>query len=486
MASSRPPFSDRLLGASEAQRSLARSFYESVAGLPIVSPHGHVPVELLADPEARLDPPGRLFVTGDHYVLRMLYSQGIRLEELGLEPLEGEPAEQDDRKIWQRLADNFQLFAGTPSGLWMAGTLAQVFGVEERLSSANAQAVYDLVAEKLRSSDFAPRALLDRFGIELLATTDAAQSDLELHRRLREEGWGERVRPTFRPDAVTALGAAGWRESLEALEAVCKQDIGSCAEFVSALEGRRERFRALGAIATDHASESVQTERLSKREAESIFERALRAEITPGESERFGAHMLWEMARMSREDGLVMQIRAGSMRDHDPELKERFGPDIGADIPVALDWTRGLRPLLAAYGNDSRLRLILSTLDESSCSRELAPLAGHYPAVLLGPPWWFHDSPNGILRYLDSVTETAGFHNLAGFVDDARNLIAIPARHDVWRRVTCAWLASRVLFGILDEEDAARIAGELACGLARRAYRLPERPGRSGYELLTK
>jgi glucuronate isomerase len=284
---------------------------------------------------------------------------------------------------------------------------------------------------------------------------------------------GERVRPTFRPDAVTALGAAGWHESLRKLETVCEREIGSYRVFVEALEERRACFKALGATATDHASETVQTERLSETEAKMIFRRALVDEITPDQAEGFAAHMVWEMARMSREDGLVMQIRAGSMRDHNPELKERFGSDIGADIPVALDWTRGLHPLLTAYGNDPRLRLILSTLDESSYSRELAPLAGHYPAVLLGPPWWFHDSPNGIVRYLDSVTETAGFQNLAGFVDDAHNLVAIPARHDVWRRVTCAWLADRVLLGILDEEDAARIAGELTCGLARRAYRLP-------------
>ena len=475
MASSRPSFSDRLLGASEPERKLARFLYEPVAKLPIVSPHSHVPAELLADPEVRLDPPGRLFVTGDHYVLRMLYSRGIRLEKLGVRPLDGEPAEEDDRKIWQCFADNFQLFDGTPSGLWTAGTLAQVFGIEERLSGANAQAIYGLLAERLGSADFAPRALLDRFGIEVLATTDAAGSSLDAHRRLREEGWGERVRPTFRPDAVTNLGAADWRKSLETLEAACEREIGDYRAFVEALEERREYFKALGATATDHATESVRTERLSEREAEAIFRRALSDEVTANEAGRFGAHMLWEMARMGCEDGLVMQIRAGSMRDYNDELRKRFGTDIGADVPIALDWSRGLRPLLAAHGNDPRLRLILSTLDESTYGRELAPLAGHYPALLLGPPWWFHDSPNAIARYLDSVTETAGFRNLAGFVDDARNLIAIPARHDVWRRVTCAWLAGKVLLGILDEENAVRIAGELACGLARQAYRLSDR-----------
>jgi glucuronate isomerase len=473
VASSPTSFSDRLLGASKPERRLARNLYESVANLPIVSPHGHVPVELLADSEARLGPPGRLFVSGDHYLLRMLYSQGIRLEELGVAPLDGEPVESDDRKIWQRFADNFGLFAGTPSGLWTATTLANVFGIEKRLTSANAQTVYDLLAERLQSADFAPRALFDRFAIEVLATTDAAESGLESHRRLREDGWGKRVRPTFRPDAVTSLGSVSWPESLKRLGLVCAREIGDYRTFVAVLEERRGYFKTLGATATDHAVEIVRTERLSEAEAEAIFQRALRGEATHDEARRFEAHMLWEMARMSCEDGLVMQIRAGSMRDYNSRLKERFGSDIGADIPVALDWTRGLHPLLAAHGDNPRLRLILSTLDESTYSRELAPLAGHYPAVLLGPPWWFHDSPNGIGRYLDSVSETAGFQNLAGFVDDARNLVAIPARHDVWRRVTCAWLARKVLLGSLDEENATRIASELACELARQAYRLP-------------
>ena len=466
--------SDRLLGTSSEQRALARRLYDSFARLPIVSPHGHVPVELLADPDARLDPPGRLFVTGDHYVARMLYSQGARLEDLGLRRLDGGPSEGDDRKIWRRLADSIRIFAGTPSGLWLAATLSGVFGVDERLSAASAEAIYDKIAEQLASPEFAPRALLDRLGIEVLATTDAAESDLAAHRRLYEDGFGGRVRPTFRPESITALGAPGWRSALERLERVCEREIGDYGEFIGAIAQRRDQFKALGATASDHAVESLRSERLPGAEAEAIFGRALEGELNPGESDRFAAHMLWESARMSREDGLAMQIRAGSLRDHNPEPAERFGHDIGADIPIAVDWTRGLRPLLSAHGNDPSLRLILSTLDESGYSRELAPLAGHYPAVLLGPPWWFNDSPAGIRRYLDSVTETAGFRNLSGFADDAHNLVAIPARHDIWRRVSCAWLAERVLLGVLDEEEAARIAAELACGLARRAFGLAE------------
>ncbi|MGA9762085.1 MAG: glucuronate isomerase [Gaiellaceae bacterium] len=464
---------DRLLGASAAQRALARRLYDRVAGLPIVSPHGHVPVELLAEPEARLSPPGRLFVTGDHYILRMLYSQGIPLEALGLRPLDGSPAEEDDRKIWQLLADSFRFFAGTPSGLWLNATLADVFGVEERLSAASAEAIYDQVAARLVSPELAPRALLDRFEIELLATTDAAESDLAAHRRLRADGLAGRVPPTFRPGTIFAIGAPDWCGTLTQFERVCGLEIAGYQDFVLAIEERRRQFIELGAKATDHAVESVQSERLMDAEAEAIFRRALAGELEPGEADRFAGHMLWESARMSREDGLVMQIRAGSVRDYNPKLADRFGPDIGADIPVSVDWTRGLRPLLVDHGSDPALHLILSTLDEAGYSRELAPLAGHYPAVLLGPPWWFHDSPNGTRRYLDSVTETAGFQNLSGFADDAHNLVAIPARHDIWRRASCSWLASRVLDGALAEEDAAWLAGELACGLARRAFRLP-------------
>jgi glucuronate isomerase len=464
---------DRLLGASAAQRALARRLYDGVAGLPIVSPHGHVPVELLAEPEARLGPPGRLFVTGDHYILRMLYSQGIPLEELGLRPLDGSPAEEDDRKIWQLLANSFRFFAGTPSGLWLSATLADVFGVEERLSAASADAIYDQVAARLASPELAPRALLDRFEIELLATSDAAESDLTAHRRLHADGLTGRVCPTFRPRAIVAIGAPGWRGALAQFERVCGLEIAGYEDFVVAIEQQRRQFIELGAKATDHAVESVQSERLAYAEAEAIFRRALAGELEPGEPDRFAAHVLWESARMSREDGLVMQIRAGSVRDHNPKLAERFGIDIGGDIPISVDWTRGLRPLLVDHGSDPALHLILSTLDEAGYSRELAPLAGHYPAVLLGPPWWFNDSPNGTRRYLDSVTETAGFQNLSGFADDAHNLVAIPARHDIWRRATCSWLASRVLDGALAEEDAAWLAGELACGLARRAFRLP-------------
>lgn len=438
---------------------LGLELYRGVAELPIVSPHGHIDVRLFADAGARLDPPGRLFVTDDHYVVRMLYSQGVPLERVA----EG----ADDRAVWQVLADNVHLFALTPTGLWLRETLATVFGVEEMLDSRSAEAIYERVEERLASPAFAPPALLDRFQVECLSTTDSAGASLDAHRAL-----GGRVRPTFRPDAVVALDAAGWREALAELEAAAARDVVDYTAFLEALLERRSAFKAAGATATDHAAASADTTRLSQSEASALFRLALTGNISHAEARRFEAHMLNEFARMSMDDGLVMQLHVGSLRDHNGLLAARFGRDIGADIPVATDWTRGLQPLLEACGNDPGFNLILFTLDESTYSRELAPLAGHYPAVSLGCPWWFHDSPAGIDRFLDRVVETAGIYNLAGFVDDARALTALPARHDLWRRRTCGWLARRVDAGFLGEEEARRLADELAYGLVRRAYKL--------------
>jgi glucuronate isomerase len=427
--------------------ALGLELYRSVADLPLVSPHGHIPIELFAEPGARLEPPGRLFVTADHYVVRMLYSQGVTLERI---------YGADDRAVWQLLVDHADLFTLTPSGLWLRETLAGVFGIREITADA-----YDAIEEQLASPAFAPRALLDRFDVECLSTTDPAGSSLDHHR-----GLAPRIRPTFRPDAVVALDAPGWRE------AVGELGVDDYASLLEALVARRAAFKEMGATATDHAATSADTTRLSDVEAAALFTVALAGEVSHGEARRFEAHMLNEFARMSADDGLVMQLHVGSLRDHNAPLAARFGADIGADIPVATDWTRGLRQMLGAYGNDPRFRLILFTLDESTYSRELAPLAGHYPAVSLGCPWWFHDSPAGMDRFLDRVVETAGIYNLAGFVDDARALTALPARHDLWRRRTCGWLARKVGAGFLDEDEAHRLARELAYDLVRRAYRL--------------
>jgi glucuronate isomerase len=469
---------DRLFDPNPARRSAARSLYEEVENLPIVGPHGHVPPKLLADPGATLGTPADLFIIPDHYVFRMLYSQGVPMEVLGVPTVDGTPVETDHRRIWQRFCENFHLFRATPTGLWLSDELVNVFGVTEKLTGENAQRIYDELEERLASPEYAPRALLERFNVEILCTTDAATDTLEHHAALRAEGWDGRVRPTFRPDAVTHLSTPGWRENIDRLSQVSGIAIVDYGSFVEALEERRFFFKEMGAVATDHSATTPHTERLSEREAQEIFARALSGTANDEDGVRFTAHVLMEMARMSVEDGLVMQLHAGSLRNYNETVHRRFGLDAGADIPVAADWTRGLRALLNEWGNDPSLRFVVFALNEASYSRELAPLAGHYPAMLLGAPWWFYDSPLGMRRYLDAVVETAGIYNTAGFNDDTRAFASIPSRHDVWRRVTCDWVAGLLTTGLVDEEDALEMVRELAYGLAKKAYRIEEEPVR--------
>ncbi len=463
---------DHLFDPDPTRRALARQLYESVKDLPIVSPHGHVDARLFADPGATFGSPADLFILPDHYVTRMLYSQGIPLEHLGIPRQDGKPVETDHRRIWRLFCANFHLFRGTPSGLWLRHELSEVFGIEEPPSAANADRLYDALAEKLARPEFSPRALFERFRIEVLATTDAATDALEHHQTIRASGWRGRVIPTFRPDGVVNLDAPGWKENIERLSAVSGVDVVDYASFVRALEQRRAFFKSLGAVATDHAALTPAAAELSPREADNIFWRALRGRADAADAARFTAHMLMEMARMSLEDGLVMQLHPGSWRNHNRPLFERFGPDRGGDIPLQTEFTRNLLPLLNQYGNDPRLTLIVFTLDESAYSRELAPLAGHYPALKLGPPWWFLDSPNGIRRYFDLVMETAGLYNTAGFNDDTRAFCSIPARHDLWRRASADWVAGLVARHLVDLDEARAMTVELAVGLARRAYKL--------------
>jgi glucuronate isomerase len=467
---------DRLFDPDPAQRSVARSLYEEVENLPIVGPHGHVPPELLADPDATLGTPADLFIIPDHYVFRMLYSQGVPIEDLGVPTVDGTPVETDHRRIWQRFCENFNLFRATPTGLWLSDELVNLFGVTEKPGAGNAQWIYDLLVDRLASPEYAPRALFERFDVEVLCTTDAATDALEHHASLRAEGWGGRVRPTFRPDAVTDLSTAGWRENIDLLSQVSGIEVADYRSFVGALEERRSFFKEMGAVATDHSATTPHTERLTEAQAGEILARALSGTANGEDAARFTAHMLLEMARMSVEDGLVMQLHAGSLRNHNEAVYRRFGLDSGADIPVAVDWTRGLRALLNERGNDPRFRLIVFALDEATYSRELAPLAGHYPALLLGAPWWFFDSPLGMRRYLDAVMETAGLYNTAGFNDDTRAFASIPSRHDVWRRVTCDWLAGMAVGGVVDDEEARDMAREFAYGLARSAYGFQREP----------
>ncbi len=182
--------------------------------------------------------------------------------------------------------------------------------------------------------------------------------------------------------------------------------------------------------------------------------------------------MLTEMARMSLDDGLVMQIHSGVRRGHNSWMQRVFGPNQGVDIPTRGEFVDALKPLLDRFGNEPGLTIILFTLDETTYARELAPLAGHYPALRLGPPWWFHDSPEGMWRYRQRVIETAGFANTVGFNDDTRAFPSIPARHDVARRVDCAFLARLVAEHRIDEDEAREVAVDLAYRLAKQAYKL--------------
>ena len=462
---------DRCFSPEPAQRKLARELYDEVAALPLVCPHGHVPPDLLADPDAHFGSPAELLIIPDHYVLRLLYSQGVPLEQLGVPTLDGSPVETDHRAVWRRFAEHFYLFRGTPTGLWLKGELLEVFGIDTPLNADTADTIYDALTDKLAQPEFTPRALFERFNIEVLCTTDAATSSLTAHRSLRDEGW-TKVRPTFRPDALLNLTAEGWNDDIATLGELTGGELTSYKGFIGALEARREVFKALGAVATDHGVLTPHTERLSEGEAAALFGRALAGHATAGDVDRFTAYMLMEFARMSCDDGLVMQLHVGSSRNHNERLFERFGADKGADMPVRTEWTRSLKPLLNAYGDNPNYRLIVFTLGESSYGRELAPLAGHYPALRLGPPWWFFDSIKGMERYFDAVVETAGIYNLAGFNDDTRAFASIPVRHDVWRRVCCNWLAGETVKGLISEEEAAEMAHELVYGLAKRAYHL--------------
>ncbi|GIV77772.1 MAG: uronate isomerase [Litorilinea sp.] len=463
---------DRYFDPDPRVREVALALYREVANLPLICPHGHVDPRVFADPDYRFGTPTELFIIPDHYVFRMLYSQGIPLEALGIPTRDGTPVETDHRKIWQIFAEHFYLFRGTPTGMWLNHELYSVFGVRDRLTGETAQEIYDQIAEKLESPEFRPRRLYEQFNIEVLATTDPATSTLEHHQAIRDSGWKGRIIPTFRPDAVVNLDTPGWREQIQRLSEVSGIDVTDYPSYIRALEQRRAFFKEMGATATDHAAVTPYTEALSEREADAIFQRALRGEASADDAVRFTGHMLMEMARMSVEDGLVMQLHPGSFRNHNQPIFERFGPDMGGDIPLATEFTRNLRPLLNRYGNEKNFTLILFTLDETTFSRELAPLAGHYPAVKLGPPWWFYDSWNGMMRFRQLVSETAGLYNTVGFNDDTRAYPSIPARHDLARRVDANWLADLVVRSVIAMDEAQEMIHAAAYGLAKQAYRL--------------
>jgi glucuronate isomerase len=462
---------DRLFPSDPDMRAVARRLYAEVKDLPIVSPHGHTDPRWFAEDEPFADP-ASLFIKPDHYIVRMLYSQGIAMESLGIPRSGGEPVETDGRRIWQVFADNLHLFRGTPSKMWLDHALIEVLGIEEPLRPDTAGSVYDAVAEKLALPEFRPRALFNAFNIEVLATTESPLDDLRHHDRIGESGWKGRVITAFRPDPVVDPDYEGFAENVASLGQIAGEDSADWHGYLRALAIRRAYFAGRGATSTDHGHPSAATADLAAPECARLFAKALAGKTDADEAELFRAQMLTEMARMSLDDGLVMQIHPGARRNHNRLVFERFGRDQGADIPGRTDYVAALKPLLERFGNEPGLSVILFTLDESAYGRELAPLAGHYPILKLGPPWWFFDSPEGMLRYRRVVTETAGFYNTVGFNDDTRAFLSIPARHDMARRIDCRYLAELVTEHRMGEEDAADVAHDLAYGLVKKAYNL--------------
>lgn len=462
---------DRLFSPDEKQRSVARELYAKVSGLPILSPHGHTDAAWFAE-NAPFENATELLIKPDHYVFRMLYSQGVALEDLGLPSSDGAPAEQDGRKIWRLFANHYHLFRGTPSRLWLDTVFVQVFGFEHVLCAETADDYYDTINVALATAPFRPRALFERFNIELLSTTESPLSDLAHHKAIANSEWQGRVISAYRPDPVVDPEFEDFSSAIREFGQLTGEDTSTYVGYLQAHRKRRAFFKSTGVTSTDHGHPTAGTADLPQAEAESLFELVLHGAPNPEQAELFRAQILTEMAGMSIEDGLVMQLHPGVSRNHNEALFRRFGRDKGADIPLQTSYVTQLKPLLDRYGTNPDLTLILFTLDETSYSRELAPLAGHYPCLKLGPPWWFHDSPEGMRRFRQQTTESAGFYNTVGFNDDTRAFLSIPARHDVARRMDCNWLAELVCDHRIDVQEAEQLAVELAYTLAKKAYKL--------------
>ena len=462
---------DRFFDPDPIIRKAARELFNSTKDLPIVCPHGHVDPKVFVENKP-FPNPTELFISPDHYVYRMLYSQGIPLDKLDIPQKDGLQKGNNPRAVWQIFSENYYLFDGTPSGVWLDYEFNIVFGIKEKLNGSNAQKIFDLVSEKLQTREFLPRNLFDQFNIEVLTTTDAATDDLSFHKSIKDSDWNGRIIPCFRPDGLTNLMNPNWKNEILELEKATQFEIKDYKNFIEAIIVRREYFKSFGATSTDHGVISPYTHKLSDQKADEIFQKALNSSSTEKEAELFTANMLMEMARMSCEDGLTMQIHAGSSRNHNSLIYNKYGLDKGCDIPQATEYTNNLKELLNTYGNNQNFTVIVFTLDETNYSRELAPLAGHYPAMKLGPAWWFHDSIEGMTRYRQMVTETAGFYNTVGFNDDTRAFVSIPARHDVARRIDANYLGGLVARHMISMTEAERIIKDLTYNLVKKAYKL--------------
>jgi len=461
---------DRLFPADPTTRAIARELYGLSRDLPIISPHGHTDPSWFSG-NAPFSNATELLLAPDHYLFRMLYSQGIALERLGVPDRKG-VVSADPREAWRLFAAHFHLFRGTPSSLWLNQVFTDIFAMDVRLEPDTADLYFDRIGEALQTPAFRPRALFERFKIEVIATTEGPTDTLEHHHAIKKSGWGGRVITAYRPDPVIDPEHVSFKQDLARFAELTGQDTGSWRGYLEAHRVRRAAFAEAGATSTDHGHPTALTADLSPTVAERLFEKVTSGDFTAHEAELFRAQMLTEMAQMSLEDGLVMQIHPGSWRNHNAWLFGHFGANKGADIPTQTDYVRALKPLLDRFGNEPTFSLILFTLDETAYARELAPLAGHYPALKLGPAWWFHDSPEGMRRYREQMTETAGFYNTVGFNDDTRAFLSIPTRHDVARRIDAAFLARLVAEHRLERDEAEELAVDLAYTFPKRAYKL--------------
>jgi len=462
---------DRLFPLDSDTRRVARALCGEVADLPIVSPHGHTDPRWYAENKNFTDP-AEMLVIPDHYIYRMLFSAGVPLEDLGIAGNGSDRVETDGRKIWRLFAAHYYLFRGTPSRFWLDHSFQDVFGLTKPLSAATADEYYDHISERLARPEYKPRALLKQFNIESIATTEGALDDLKWHQQLAGIDLPSKVISAYRPDTVVDPEWEGFAENLDQLGQITGMNTDTWDGYLDAHRSRREFFKSLGTTSTDHGHTTARTENLTRSEASDLFQRVRKGQASAEDADAFRGQMLTEMARMSLDDGLVMQIHPSSERNNSAEMMKKFGRDRGFDMPGKMNYLRALKPLLDDVGLNPKLTIVLFTLDEGAYGRELAPLAGVYPALKLGAPWWFYDSPEGARRYREATTETAGFYNTSGFVDDARTLCSLPARHDMARRIDCAYLATLVRTGRLGEADAAEVAHDLAYGLIKKTYKL--------------
>ncbi|MCU1565432.1 MAG: uronate isomerase [Pseudarthrobacter sp.] len=459
---------DRLLPADPGTRSIARDLLQRVQDLPIISPHGHVDAAVI-EHNTPFPDPAALLVSPDHYVTRLIHANGISLDKLRA----GGATTPESRDIWRTFVEAWPLFEGTASGYWLRTQFDSVFKLGADLGEMSADASYDAIAAKLVEPGFRPRQLFKDFNIEVLATTDDPLDNLASHKAIAEDPtFDGRVLPTFRPDQYLNIAHPTWSANVDRLIDAAGDGATGYAAYITALENRRRYFVEHGAVSADHGVATPATLKLDRAEAERIFELARAGKATAEDRNTFEAHMMYQMGRMSVEDGLVMTIHPGSFRNHHTPTFEAFGADTGHDIPYAVNYTEAIRPLLQDFGTAKDFHLVLFTLDETVFSRELAPLAGFYPSVYLGAPWWFLDAPDAMLRFRSAVTETTGFSRSSGFIDDTRAFCSIPARHDASRRIEAAFLARLVAEHRVSEERAHELIVDIVDSSPRRVFKL--------------